>query len=120
MIILVSGMCSICYHMALVLAFMHLYSTVFLICDCFCPFLKTVFLKLVLKRQTERSMVPSIVICLENNCFYKNNSEGTNFRINMFVCFMFVKCACVVLYSTSVRFDLVKSPEVTLCGLTGL
>ena len=27
-----------------------------------------------------------------------------------------VKCAFSVLYSFSVRFDLVKSPDVTLCG----
>ena len=26
------------------------------------------------------------------------------------------KCACFALYSTCVRFDLVKRPEVTLCG----
>ena len=35
--------------------------------------------------------------------------EGTNFRI-MFICLMFVKCACFVLHSTCVRFDLVNSP----------
>ena len=47
--------------------------------------------------------------------FNESNTEGTSFWI-MFICFTFVKCACFVLYSTSVRFDLVKSPEVTLCG----
>ena len=31
----------------------------------------------------------------------------------------FVKCVCFVLYSTSVRFDLGKSPEVTLCSWLG-
>ena len=46
----VGGMCSIGCHMALVSAFMHLYSVYFIcdsakdeinvpICDCFCPFL---------------------------------------------------------------------------------
>ena len=49
--------------------------------------------------------------------FNESNTEGTNFRI-VFICFTFVKYACfVVVYSTSVRFDLVKSPEVTLCCL---
>ena len=46
---------------------------------------------------------------------YASNTEGTNFRI-MFICVMFVKCACFVLYSFLVRLDLVKSPEVTQCG----
>ena len=47
--------------------------------------------------------------------FYVSNIEGTNFQI-MLICFStftFVKCAraCFVLYSTSVRFDLVKSSD---------
>ena len=50
--------------------------------------------------------------------FYESNTEGTNFGI-MLICFMFVKCACFVLYSVCVRFDLVKSPEVTLYGWLG-
>ena len=50
--------------------------------------------------------------------FYESNTKGTNFRIK-FICFTFVKCAYFVLYSTCVRFDLVKSPEVTLCGSRG-
>ena len=33
---------------------------------------------------------------------------------NMFMCFTLITCACFVLYSTSVRFDLVKISEVTL------
>ena len=40
-------------------------------------------------------------------------AEGTIFRI-MFMCFTFVTCACFVLYSTCVRFEQVKSSEVTL------
>ena len=36
----------------------------------------------------------------------------------MFTCFTFVKCACFV-FSTSARFDLAKSPGVTLCGWRG-
>ena len=47
--------------------------------------------------------------------FYESNTEGTNFW-TMFICFTFVKSACFVLYSTCVRFDLVKSPEVILCA----
>ena len=36
----------------------------------------------------------------------------------MFICFTCVYCACLVLlHSTCVGFDLVKSPEVTPCGL---
>ena len=37
----------------------------------------------------------------------------------MFICLTFVKWACFVLYSTCVGFDLMKSPEVTLCGCLG-
>ena len=47
--------------------------------------------------------------------FYESNTEGANFRI-VFICFTFVTRASFVVYSTCVRFDLVKSPEVTLCG----
>ena len=46
---------------------------------------------------------------------YESNTKEINFWI-MFICFTFVKCSYFVLYSISVRFDLVKSPEVTLCG----
>ena len=45
--------------------------------------------------------------------------EGTKLRIMFIIHFTFVKCACFVLYSICVRFDLVKSPEVTLCGWQG-
>ena len=48
---------------------------------------------------------------------YKSNTEGTNFR--MLVCCAFMWCACFVLYSTCATFELVKSPEVTLCGWLG-
>ena len=41
-----------------------------------------------------------------------------DFRI-MFICFTFSKCACFVLYSTCVKVDPVKSPEVTLCSWGG-
>ena len=54
--ILVGGMCSICCHMALVLAFM----LVFLICNCFYLFWGCCFLNLVLKRQTEAANGTSI------------------------------------------------------------
>ena len=37
----------------------------------------------------------------------------------MFPWFTFVNCARFVLYSTYVRFDVVKTPEVTLCGRRG-
>ena len=63
------------------------------------------------------------VTCLLNYCTNQvsvSNTQGTDFPI-VLICFTFVQCACFVLYSTSVRMDLVKSPEVTLCGwLTGL
>ena len=49
---------------------------------------------------------------------YESNTKETNFQI-MFIYLTFIKCACFVLYSTYVRFDLVKSPEVTLCGFWG-
>ena len=52
--------------------------------------------------------------------FYESYTEWTNFQI-MFVCtFTFMYCVCFVLYSTCTRFELVKSTEVTLYGLTGL
>ena len=50
MSILVGGMCSICCHTALVLAFMHLHS----IFNWFCPLKTNIYIyNLVLKRQTE-------------------------------------------------------------------
>ena len=54
MSILVGGMCSICCHMALVLAFICIY-IVFINCDCFCPFFYFIIFKknLISKRQTE-------------------------------------------------------------------
>ena len=46
--------------------------------------------------------------------FMRAIPKGQTFGL-MFIRFMFVKCACFVLYSTSLRFDSVKSPEVILC-----
>ena len=71
------------------------------------------FFTLVLKRQTERQCYQHLLTLFV--IFYHSNTEGTNCWI-MFISFTFVKCACFVLYSTSVRFDLVKSTEVTLCS----
>ena len=46
---------------------------------------------------------------------FVSNTEVTSFRIMfMYICLTFVKYVCFV-FSTSVRFDLVKSPDVTLC-----
>ena len=96
--------------MAVVLAFMHLYSIFNL--RFFLSVLFFICLNLVLKRQTERSMVPGSPNCIS---LFVSNTEGTYYRL-MFICFTFVKCACFILYSTSVRFDLVEIPEVILCG----
>ena len=75
---------------------------------------------MVLKHKTETVNGISISY-LYLPFLYESNTKGTNFQIR-FICFTFVKCACFVLYSTfSVRFDLVKSPEVTdPVWLTGL
>ena len=91
---------------------------VFLICDCFCAFF---FLFLFLQSDTETAdrngqWYQHLLTLFAS--YYENNTEGTNFRI-MFICFTFVKCACFVLYSTCVRFSLVKSPEATLYGSRG-
>ena len=56
------------------------------------------FFNLVLKRQTEMVNGTSIDSLLFLPFFFnESNAEGTNFRIT-FICFMFVKCACLVLY----------------------
>ena len=88
--------------------------TVFLICNCFCPFFFFILKNLILKRHTKKGQWYQHLLTVFVN-LYKSNTEGTNFRI-MFICLTFVKCACFVLYSTCLRFELVKSPEVTVCG----
>ena len=77
-----------------------------------------IIFNLVLKHQTENGQWYQHLLTLFAFFFYERNPEGINFRIS-FICFTFVKCACLVLYSTYVRFDWVKSPEVTLCGWLG-
>ena len=51
--------------------------------------------------------------------FYESNTKGTNFRI-IFICYVCVVCMLNAFkknkYVTCVRFELVKSPEVTLYG----
>ena len=94
---LVGVVSSLCCHMALVLAFMHL--MVFLICDCFCPFFYT---KNLIWYETPDQNGQYLLTLLP--CFYESNTEGTNFRI-VFVCFMlYIMCMFC------------ESPEVTLCG----
>ena len=105
--------------MALVLAYMHLYGI--LINDYFRPFLVKHIKNLVLKRQTETvSIWYQHLLTLFAIFFTRGNTntvaEGTHFRI-MFICFMFVNCACFVSYSTSVRFGLVKSLPGREAGL---
>ena len=108
---LVAGMCSICCHMTLVFAFMHLYPI-------FNLQLSMPILLYIFQSGTEtpdrngqwcQHLLTLVVM------FYKSNTEGTNFRI-IFVCFAFVYCACFVLCSTVAGLELVKRPEVTLCG----
>ena len=48
--------------------------------------------------------------------FYESDTKGTTFRI-MFVCFMFfVMCMFCIVFNLCAKFELVKSPEVTLSG----
>ena len=100
-------------HMAQ--AFMHLHSIFNLQLGLSILFFIIVF-NLVLKRQNETVNGTSIYLLTLFAIFYKSNTEGTKFRINMLICFSFVKCACFALFSTSERLDSVKSPEKTLCG----
>ena len=77
MSILVSGMRSICCHMAQVLAIMRLYSIFNLRL-----FLSIIFynrFNLVLKRQTE--MVNGTSILKKKCIFYETSTEGTNFLV---------------------------------------
>ena len=69
---------------------------------------------LLLKRQTEAVIDnKQHLLTLFANVYESNTAKGTNFRIT----FMFYRvCACFVLYSTCARFELMKSPEATLCG----
>ena len=94
--------------MALALAIMQLYSifNLRLFLSILYIYIYIIF-NLVLKRQTEPSMVPASpnFICH----FYESNTEGANFRI-VFISFMFVKCACFISYSTSVRFYFCEKP----------
>ena len=101
---LVGGMCSMCCHMGLVLAFMHLYSIFNLR-----YFLYILFYNLK-KSGIEtpnwssqwyhyQHILTVVAICYESD----TDTEGTNFRI-MFVCL----CKLMRMFC--------KSPEVTLCG----
>ena len=101
MSILVGGMFSMCCHMALLLPFMHLYSI----------FNLRLFLSILFYIKNK-----SDIETPDRNCqwyqhlqtlfaiFYESNSVWTNFGL------------CFVLYSTCVRFDLLKRLDVTLCG----
>ena len=87
---------------------LYAFNRVFLICDCFCPLLLLFFLIWYSNIRPQQSMVPASpdFIC---HFFHESNTEGINFGI-MFIYLTIVQCSCFVLYSTSVRIDLVKSP----------
>ena len=100
---LVGGMCSLCCHMALVLAFMHLYS-IFNLRLLLSILFVIYFFNLVLKRQTEMVKWYQHLRTLYT-CMFSTRVipiKVSDFRI-MFVCFTFTKCACFVLYSNCVR-----------------
>ena len=92
MSILVGGMCSLCFHMAL----LTVYYIVFLICDCFCPFFKNNLLNVVLDARPKRSMVPASPN-LFTIFFYESNTEVTNFWIMFVMFYVDVLCMfCIV------------------------
>ena len=81
---LVGDICSVCCHMPLALAFMLLY-TVFIICDCYCPFFTFfIFVKAGIETPDRNGQWYQLLLTLFA-IFYESNTEGTNFRI-MFVC----------------------------------
>ena len=107
MSILVGGMCSIRCHVALVLAFMHLYS----IFNCVLSIHFSFFFKSGIETPDRNGQWYQHLLTLFA-IFYKSSTEGTNFQI---MCVRFLRlCNVHVLYC--VRFELVKIPEVTLCG----
>ena len=87
---LVGGMCSLCCHMTMVLAFMHLYSILHL--RLLLSILIYKLFNLVLKRQTETVSGTSIsYLYLPFFFLNKSNTTGTNFRI-ICVCYVDVLC----------------------------
>ena len=83
---LVDGMCSICCHVTLVLAFMHLYSIFNL--HLFLSILFYNVLKSGIETPERNGQWYQRLLTLFA-IVYESNSEGTNFRI-MFVCFTFM------------------------------
>ena len=99
------------YYMALVIYLYNIFTL-----RVFLSILYKKNVDVVLKRQTETVNVASISLpYFPLSFFYESNTERINFRI-MLICFTFVKHVCFVLYATCVRFDLVKTRKVTLCG----
>ena len=88
------GMCSICCHMALVLAYMHLYSIFNL--RLLLSILFYHFFQSGIETPDQNGHLLTLL-----PFFYESNTEGTNFWTMFYV---YVKC---MFY---------KSPEVTLCG----
>ena len=89
--LLLGGKCSICCHMALVLACMHLCSIFNLRLLFKLSILFYNVFNLVFKRQTEKVNGTSITFFA---IFLREQyTAGANFWI-MFVCFTLVKCAC--------------------------
>ena len=85
---LVGGMCSMCCHMELVLAFMHLYSIFNL--QLFLSILFTFFFKSGIETPDRNGQWYHYQHLLTLFAIsYKSYTEGSNFQI-MFVCFMFM------------------------------
>ena len=80
---LIGGMCSICCHMALVLAFMHLYSIFSL--QLSLSILFFLFFNLVLKRQTETVNGTSISYLLYLPFFSRAIPKGLTFGLCLYV-----------------------------------
>ena len=98
---LVGGMCSLCCHMAVVLAFMHL-------CSIFNLRLFMSILFIYLKKSGSETPEQNgqwyqHLLTLFAICLMRAIPKGQTFGLCL--CFPLVKCACFLLYSTCVRFD---------------
>ena len=100
---------------------LYAFINLFLICNCFCSFfyiyIYIFFFKSGIEMPDRNGLwYQHLLILLA--IFYKSNTEEANFRI-MFIFYVYVMCMfwhVLYLYSTCARFELVKSPEVTLCS----
>ena len=105
--------------MALVLTFMHLYTICYLQLSLSILFVSFSFLSGIETPDSNGQWCQHLLTLFANK-FYKRHTKGTNFRIMFIICFTFVHNVHVLFSIQCVRFELVESPEVTLCGLTGL